>query len=268
MNRRLPPRDFALSPPDPSLDTSLRVQTERQMRDRIASGDWRSGDRIPSERALIHLLGISRSTLRQAVDTLIHEGLLERRHGSGTYVTPPRFNQSLDTIYSFYDQFQKAGTPLDDVVVAAIEIEAGPTVAHALEILPGDPVYFVQRVRSVQGIPLMVNQSYLPVRVCPGLLLEQGYHSLYALLRERFGMTIERADDSLEAIDADPTMAMLLEIKPHTTLMLVERRAYTRSPERNFVVVHYGRNFIRGDMVRFHTHLTSLELVIGGPAGT
>ena len=266
MNRRAVPRDLDLSPPDPSLDTSLRVQTERQMRDRIVRGDWRSGERIPSERVLIRFLGISRSTLRQAVDTPIHDGLLERRHGSGTYVTPQRFDQRLDTVYSFYDQFHKAGTPLTDTVVAAIEIEAGPTVARALEISMGEPVFFVQRVRSVRGVPLMVNQSYLPARLFPGLLLEHGYASLYALLRERYGVAIVHADDSLEAIDADPSMAMLLQIKPRSTLMLVERRAYTRGDDGDFVAVHYGRNFIRGDMVRFHTHLTSLELVVGEQA--
>lgn len=261
MKRRTPLPDPGLSPPDPTLNTPLRVQTERQMRDRIVRGDWRSGERIPSERTLIQLLGISRSTLRQAVDALIHEGLLERRHGSGTYVTRPRFDQPLDTVYSFYDQFEKTGTRLEDTVIAAIEIEAGPTVARALEISPGEMVYFVQRVRSVRGAPLMVNQSWLPARLFPGLLIEQRYASLYALLRERYGVVIERADDSLEAVDADAVMAMLLQVKPRATLMLVERRAFSHDPEGNLTAVHFGRNFIRGDMVRFHTHLTSLELV-------
>ena len=263
MTRRSLPRDWSLQPPDPALDVSLRVQIERMMRERIVGGSWRSGERIPSERTLMELLGISRTTIRQAIDALIHEGLLERRHGSGTFVTTPRFDQPLDTVYSFYDQFQKAGTLLDDTVVAAIEIEAGPTVARALEIDPGEPVYFVQRVRSVRGTPLMVNQSYLPARLCPGLLIERGYSSLYALMRERYAIDIERADDFLEAVDADPAMAMLLQVKPRATLMLVERRAYTRGTEGRYVAVHYGRNFIRGDMVRFHSHLTSLELVVG-----
>jgi GntR family transcriptional regulator len=231
------------------------------MRDCIVRGDWPSGERIPPERTLVRLLDISRSTLRQAVDTLIHEGLLERRHGSGTYVTTPHFDQPLDTVYSFYEQFEKAGTRLDDALIAAVEIEAGPTAARALQVQPGEMVYYVQRLRSVRGVPLMVNQSYLPAALCPGLLLEHGYASLYVLLRDRYGLIIERADDSLEAVHADPTTAMLLHVKPRTTLMLVERRAYTRGPDGRPIAMHYGRNFIRGDMVRFHTRLTSLELV-------
>jgi GntR family transcriptional regulator len=261
MSRRALARELDLTPPDPTLDLSLRVQVERQMRDRIRQGDWRSGERIPSERTLIQSLEVSRTTLRQAVDTLIHEGMLERIHGSGTYVSTLRFDQHLDTVYSFYDQFQKAGTPLEDAVVAAVEIEAGPTVARALEISPGDLVYFVQRVRSVRGIPLMVNKSYLPASLYPGLLLEKRHASLYALMREHYGIRVDRAEDTLEAVDASPAIAELLRLKPRTSIMLVERRAYSRQSDGNFAAVHYGCNYIRGDMVRFRTRLTSLELV-------
>lgn len=265
MSRRAPPLEGHLKPLDPTLDIPLRVQTERQMRDLIARDEWRSAERIPPERTLVQMLGISRSTLRQAVDALIHEGLLERRHGSGTYVSTPRYDQPLDNVYSFYEQFEKAGTPMEDTLVAALELEAGPTLARLLSIETGDLVLFLQRLRAARGVPLMVNQSYLPAALCPGLLTERGFPSLYALLRERYGLTIERADNSLEAVGADPAMADLLQVKPRTPLMLVERRAFTRGPDHGLRAIHYGRNFIRGDMVRFHTRLTSLELVMGKP---
>jgi GntR family transcriptional regulator len=187
-----------------------------------------------------------------------HSGLLDRRHGSGTYVAPVRFLQPLDSVYSFTDQFRKRGILLENEIRVCEIMAASDDLAHKLGIQAGDPLVYLQRLRSVHGVPLMINFSYTPLKLVPNLMHERDYLSLYALLTEKYKLTVYRAEDYLESISASGEIAALLHIKRHAPLMLVERVAYTRTASQDDVPLQVARNYIRGDACRFQTELTSL----------
>jgi GntR family transcriptional regulator len=257
MGRQQRPAHWNLTPPDPASAVPLHAQTENQLRERITSGTWPPGMKMPSERELIALLGVSRTTIRQALDALLHAGLLDRRHGSGTYVAPVRFVQPLDSVYSFTEQFRKRGIVLENTVRRCEVIPAPADIAAQLGIAAGDAVVYLERIRSVRGSPVMLIYLYLPLHFVPSLTDEREFVSLYTLLRERYGLVVQRAEDQLESIAASGQIAALLGVRRHAPLMLVERIAYTRTAGGE-VPLHVGRIFIRGDACRFQTELTAL----------
>jgi len=247
-----------LLPLDPDNDLPLHMQTERVIREKITSGAWHPGMKMPSERMLMSMLNVSRTTIRQALDALLYAGLLDRRHGSGTYVAPIRFVQPLDSVYSFTEQFRKRGILLENTIRICEIMAATPDLAHNLKIANGDQVVYLQRLRSVHGVPIMINYSYTPSHLMPMLANEREYLSLYALLTEKYRLTVDRADDYLELISASADLAALLHVKRHAPLMLVERIAYTRTAGGDELILQVAQNYIRGDACRFQTELTSL----------
>lgn len=258
MSRLSSTDEWGLHPLNPDSDIPLHLQTERLIREKIRGGQWHPGMKMPSERTLMTLLNVSRTTIRQALDALLYAGLLDRRHGSGTYVAPVRFVQPMNSVYSFTEQFRQSGVLLENIVRLCEVVPATADLARQLRIAPGDPVLFLQRLRCVHGAPIMLNSSYTPMQLVPNFMNEKDYLSLYALLTEKYGLTVHRAEDYLESIAATGEIASLLQVKRNTPLMLVERTAYTRVGDGEEVPLHVGRNYIRGDACRFQTELTSL----------
>lgn len=240
----------------------LHMQFEQHIRQKIDSGEWKAGDKIPSERELMQLANISRSTVRQALSALEHRDILEKIHGRGTFVRHSKYEQPLELVYSFSEQMRAIGETLEDRLLKCEVIDATPDLAAKLRIGVSDPVIHLKRLRITRGIPMMVSIAYVPYDLCPGLLHEsfEGSPSLYRILTTTYNLPVVRAVDRLEAIVADNTMAQLLQIPRRTPLMYVERVAITSHD----TVLHMGYNYIRGDMCSFrsemHAQPTLLEL--------
>jgi GntR family transcriptional regulator len=258
MSRLTTTDEWGLHPLNPASEIPLHMQTERLLRDRISSGQWHPGMKMPSERTLMTLLNVSRTTIRQALDALLYAGLLDRRHGSGTYVAPLRFVQPMNSVYSFTEQFRQRGVLLENQVRRCEVLPADAELAERLHIELGEDVVYLQRLRSVRGAPIMLNFSYTPLRLVPSLASETDYLSLYSLLTEKYGLGVHRAQDFLESVPAAGEIASLLGVRRNAPLMLVDRTAYTRVRGGEEVPLQVGRNYIRGDACRFQTELTGL----------
>ncbi|WP_407342087.1 GntR family transcriptional regulator [Pengzhenrongella phosphoraccumulans] len=126
------------------------------------------GDAIPSERLLCERFGVSRMTVRQAVDALVVEGLLEREQGRGTFVAPSKMDLEV-RLSSFGEEMLRRGMEPSSKVLAAEEIAAASDIADALDLLPGEQVFYLHRVRYADGEPMAIEQSWLPSRLAPGL---------------------------------------------------------------------------------------------------
>jgi GntR family transcriptional regulator len=246
---------------DSQSDEPLHLQFERQLTQRIGRGLWQPGHKIPSERELMEVTGLSRATIRQALASLVYQNILKKVHGSGTYVASVKYEQSLRAVYSFSEQLRQLGQTLHDTILRQ-SVEA-VDAAHAakLALPPGAKVIVIERLRVLQARSLMVSNAYVPFALCPDLASEPLTGSLYRMLAERFKLPILHATDKLEAMSADKRLATLLDIRIGSPLIYVERTAYT-THER---IVHYGENYIRGDRCRFSIDLqsgqqTSLEL--------
>ncbi len=242
---------------DPQSSEPLHLQFEKQLVQHIKHGVWPPGSKIPSERELVQRTGLSRATIRQALSSLVHQNILTKAHGSGTYVARPKYEQPMRVPYSFLEQFRQLGYTLQDTILRQDVVRADAVQAERLGVSPGTEVIVIERLRALEGQPLMVNTAYIPLAYCPALASEPFTGSLYRLLAERYHLPITRATDKLEAVSASRRHAALLGMRSGAPLMFVKRTGYTTGEQ----LLHLGESYIRGDMCRF-----SIDLHSGQPA--
>ena len=205
---------------------------------------------IPSERELVDRYGLSRMTVRQAINNLVAEGRLYRVAGKGTFVARPKMEMPL-RLTSFTEDMlargQRPGSRDLERRVAA----AGGQVARALALSPGDPVHVMVRLRTADQVPMAIERSYIPVPVAPGLddvpLTDR---SLYEILQERFSIELDHGEQTIEAGIVDPDDAPLLELRPGSAVLLVERRAFAEGRPVELTISTY-----RGDRYQLHVGL-------------
>ena len=190
----------------------------------VATHELAVGDPIPSERVLCEQFGVSRMTIRQAVDALVVEGLLVREQGRGTFVAPSKVDLQV-RLASFGEEMARRGMAPSSTVLAAEVVSATPDVADALEILPGERVYSLYRVRLADGEPMAVEQSWLPCALLPGLFDDGVPESVYGGLRRR-GLDPDWGEDVVAAAEADAEDAELLGVEPGTAVLRLTRRTF------------------------------------------
>lgn len=219
---------------------------------RISSGDLPPGSRVPPERELAAWYGISRMTARAAVQLLSQRGLVERRDRSGVFVARPKIEQELATVAGFHDQMVSRGiVPGAEVIRArelrADELDAG--VAPQLGLAGADTVYAVRRRRTGDAEPLVLEESYYPAGLFPGLLVEDLTGSVYGLMRERYGRGPARSRQEIEPTQLDGEAAAALGCRPDVPALRVTRVAWDQ--EGN--CIEYARDLYRGDRLVFVT---------------
>ncbi|GIJ00309.1 GntR family transcriptional regulator [Sediminihabitans luteus] len=189
--------------------------------------ELRVGDAIPSERALTERFGVSRMTVRQAVDALVTEGVLERAQGRGTFVAPQRMDFEL-RLTTFGEEMARRGMEPTTTVLAAQTVEATTEVATELEIAPGDDVHFLYRVRSADGAPMSIEQVWVPVALVPALFGDGPPASVYEALREH-GQAPAWGEQTLEAADASDAEASLLGLGASRAVLRAKRRTFSET---------------------------------------
>lgn len=223
-------------------------QLEEQVADAIASGALGPGDRLPPERDLAVRLGVSRMTVRQAFDALARRGLVERGVGRGTFVASPRVEiDRTERVAGFTEQMERAGLEPGATVLGAELTRAPAPVARALGLETGAAVARVRRVRSGGGMPLTLEDSWLPDALFPGVTEMHLGGSLYAIMGKHYGHAPVRAVERLEPVAARAQDAEALGVRARTPLMLVERVAYDADGH----AVEYAEDRHRGDRARF-----------------
>jgi DNA-binding GntR family transcriptional regulator len=183
----------------------------------ILGGEFPDGSKLPNEDRLCERFGVSRVTIREAVRGLIEDGLVLRRHGSGTYVTRrPLIRNSLDVNYSYTDHFHASGFRPGRKLVGLRTIPASDDDASALGIAAGTPVREVRRVRTADGRPAIYSIDRIPAALLGAHLDRSDYAgSLYAILTEA-GHPISHAEAVLRPAVADKELARILDVSPGT----------------------------------------------------
>jgi GntR family transcriptional regulator len=222
---------------------------------RIASGDLASHDRLASERTIADRFGLSRMTARQAVELLVRRGVVYRRPGSGTFVSPPRVAHTLQRLEGFSEQMRRQGIrPAGRVLEMRCTGRLDPAARAALEIADGDQAWMVRRLRYGDGEPLLLETFWVPRAVCPELRrrdLSEG--SLYDVLRDRCGVDPVSARSSLEPAALDPEDARHLGSRPGAPAILFTRTTHAADGR----AVEFARDLYRGDRARFELTLHS-----------
>jgi GntR family transcriptional regulator len=219
------------------------------MRQEIVSGRWPPGEKLPSERDLCVIFGVSRPTVRGAIEALVDEGFLRREKGRGTFVASPKIVEGLlQTPFGFSDSMQSQAIEFTTRVLT-VDVRPAPyIVARELRLADGALVIYLERLRTTAGEPILTVASYLPEAGFPGLTAEDFTRSsLYHLLRTRYGMTMARARRYMEAVPADKHEAELLGVRVGAPLMQIDSTTYTESG----TPFEFYRAYHRGDRTRF-----------------
>lgn len=231
-----------------SVATTKHAQV-RGILQKLIDGELHAGDAIPSERALVERLGVSRVTVRQAIADLVDSGALERVHGKGTYVTGPQVDSRLH-LTSFSREMRARGLSPATAVLSATEEPASEQVAHALRLRPGRSVVCVKRLRSADGTPMAYEIGYYPSMLFPGLL-HRDLGSLYDVFASEYGIVATSAEQAVRAETADVLLARLLRVTRRAPLLVQER--ITHAGER---VMELCTSWYRADRYRLHMAIT------------
>jgi GntR family transcriptional regulator len=190
-------------------DDSTRQALRARLSELVAGS--RVGDRLPSERELSARWGVARMTIRGAMDALVAEGLIERRHGSGTYVVPRPFARVLG-LTSFTQDMKARGLVAGSRVIAFEVAPADAVVASRLRVAIGVPVIRFTRLRFGSGDAMAVETTWIAAGLVPGLRPEDLDASLYQLLASRYRIVPGAARVTIEPINPDPETRRLLTI--------------------------------------------------------
>ncbi|MGZ5400029.1 MAG: GntR family transcriptional regulator [Nocardioides sp.] len=204
--------------------TTAGVPKHVQVREYVRGlvNDAAPGTAAPSERELVHQFHVARMTVRQAMDALVAEGLLERVPGRGTFVAQPR--REVGRLLSYSEEMAARGLLAESQTLMARREQAGPGVARALAVTPGDAVIHWKRLRRADGAPMCLEDAYLNEVLLPGFLQTGMPTSLYDALEAR-GLRPTWAEDTINADVATPQEAELLEMPGGGVVMRQSRRA-------------------------------------------
>ncbi|PSL02397.1 GntR family transcriptional regulator [Haloactinopolyspora alba] len=205
--------------------TTLKYLQVRDYLRALAGSELTAGDPVPSERALCERFGVSRMTVRQAVDALVVDGILERVQGRGTFVAPPKVDLQV-RLASFTEEMTRRGMTASVKVLGAGIVEAEPDIAEALQVAVGDDVIHLHRLRFADDEPMAVEHSWLPALRLPGFLDGGVPSSVYVDLGTR-GLVPDWGEDTIDAGEADHDEAELLTIGPGKPVLRITRRAFT-----------------------------------------
>lgn len=217
----------------------------------IESGKLAEGDRIPTEEAIGELFGVSRITVRQALDGLAQGGYIYKIQGKGSFVSAKKAGMQLNHLIGFSDEMRGIGMEPSTVLIDQSLTEAGETVAAALKLEKDQKVYQISRVRCADGIAMAVEKVCLPFSRFAGLENFDLGQSLYALLRQKYGCEPVRAAQSIQAGLANSADAKLLQIKTGSPVLRITRTAYD-SADAPF---EYTESVYRGDKYIFNVTL-------------
>jgi GntR family transcriptional regulator len=205
---------------------------------------------IPSERELMTEYGVSRATVRKAIDGLVNDGVLQRTHGKGTFVSRPRLESRLH-LASFSQDMRRRGLTPSTRLLEVTDAVPPAEVAQSLGLHRRERAWRVQRVRLADGEPIALEHGWYSLAHLPGLDREDLSGSLYELLAARFGLRIDHAEQTLWTEPAEGEVARLLAVPAHSPLLVFRRESRAGALPVEHVVSHY-----RGDRYQLHMSLS------------
>ncbi len=229
---------------------ALYLQLSQLLARAIESGEFATGQIIPSETQLQEQYGVSRMTVRLAIGELVNKGYVERMRGIGTVVTYGKIEENLKRVISFSEEMQLHGISMQTSFCEIKPVAASEKVAANLNLAMNSTVYELTRVRCVNNRPLVYSITYLNVANLP---LDTGLYSdsLYQLLRSQYNINITRAGDQLEATLADGVIAKYLEVAQGFPTFKRTRVAYDQYDR----AIEYSVCYYPGDKYRYSVNL-------------
>ncbi len=226
----------------------LYFQLQDLLQNKIESGEFEAHTSLPTEAELSRQYNVSRATVREALRALVNLGLIEKRHGLGSFVKPRQLTAQLPGLNSFSMEMRSQGHKVKTHVLDKVIVSAPVLVAKALKVVEGSPVLRLKRLRCVDDEPILVSESYLPSFVS---IDEDFSDSVYKLFNLKYGLHIVQGKATIEAGLAEPDIANLLKINIGDAILRVIWIAQTEDVQS----IEYSDGSYRGDSYRYAIHL-------------
>jgi len=235
------------------LHKPLYVQIQEFLAEQILAGELSPESRIPSERELSQELGVSRMTVRRAITELVNEGLIERRHGAGTFVAKPKVTYDAFELISYAQALQSRGLVVSCQLLEFSEIPASKRLGERLQVEIGQALYRVVLLYLANRTPVVLVRTFLPCERCQELLeynLEKT--SIYDIVTEGLQMRIQSVDQSIEAVIASESAARQLRVDDGFPLLMITRTVYRAD---DGLPIQYSQDLLRSDYARVHINV-------------
>jgi len=238
------------------------VGVKMKLLEQIGKGEYRQGDKLPTEREMCEIYGVSRITIRQALSELEKDGAIRRIQGRGTFVSGGKVNapsakkerkyeQLLSSIYSFSEDLRKQGVVPGTRVLVLSHIIAQAPLTEKLQVEPGHMVDVLLRLRMADDLPYAYETSYVPAEYLNGATTDEIVQlGLYNTMEKRSGIRPTNATEVFEAAIAPEIVAEALGRKGLLSVMQIERTAFYGDK-----IVEYCTSSIAGDKYRFRVKL-------------
>jgi GntR family glv operon transcriptional regulator len=195
------------------------------LKKRINSPLYNVGDLLPSEKELAELYSVSRNTLRKALKELENEGLVERRHGSGTVLRNKHFQASLTHLDSFTEIARNEGKiPTSQILKFELQA-ASEEIAKGLHLQCGEPVYYAKRLRFINNIAMQLEETWLSAARFPDLTIAHMKKSKFSYIEKECGVKIEGCYESMLPILPSAELAALLHISTQDPIIKMHTQA-------------------------------------------
>ncbi|HGH3372464.1 GntR family transcriptional regulator [Kluyvera ascorbata] len=195
------------------------------LKNRLNSAIYNIGDLLPSEKELAELYDVSRNTLRKALKVLEEEGMIERRHGSGTYLRNKHFQASVTHLDSFTEIAKNEGkTPTSQILKFELQT-ASDEIANNLQVTLGEPVYYAKRLRLIDNIAMQVEETWLSASRFPDLTIAHMKKSKFSYIENECGVKIMGCYESIQPILPSPEVAKLLHISALDPIIRMQTQA-------------------------------------------
>ncbi|WP_395317886.1 GntR family transcriptional regulator [Fructilactobacillus frigidiflavus] len=222
------------------MNLPVYIQIHNDLKQKIEAGSWQVGTRIPSERKLAETYHVSRMTLRQAVQTLIDEGLLRRAIGSGTFVTNQKVQEHMSGISSFTETMEAVGKVPSSKTLSYKIIEPTFKESQALELKANERVLRMERLRFGDGEPICLETTTVSAELIKGMPQVDVTESFYRSLAEQKGIIPANAKQYISAILASPRIAEMLDIKAGDPILKLKQISYLKNQKPfEFVETQY-----------------------------
>lgn len=237
--------------------TPIYEQIYQNLKFKIDNTEFTAGEAFPSERELAEKFGVSRMTVRQALNALKQDGLIYHERGIGAFVSKRKLDVHTRNLVGFTEEMIELGLkPSSKLLLAKIE-KAEEETAKDLGIEIGEDVFHLQRLRLADDSPMAFEDAYLPAIRYPNLgQIDLEKMSLYEALETEYGVKMSHAEEFLEAMAVTKEIAANLSIKTGSPVLMVHRVVFSDAN----LAVESVRTYYRADRYRATFHLTKTGL--------
>ena len=226
----------------------IYYQLATQIREKIENGEYKPGDKLPSETALCDQFAISRMTVKQAMDSLVNEGVVYRKKGSGSFVADAKFEQPLSKLTSFSEDMEARGMRPGSQTLCCEVIVAPEHVREIFGFSESDKVIHLVRMRLANDRPMALEHCYLKYDLCFAVAeCDLNNRSLYKVLEEKCGIRMVRATQQIAFSTCTAEEAQLLQVQANMPAFHLARRTY----DQHNRLVEYTDSKYRSDRYYF-----------------